>query len=116
MCHKVGCPYCFDRYTPTTPGHVFEVTREDGTVTWKDLSYNIGDQPVTGIALDNITGDLFIATDFGVAMLAAGTATWAPAAGGLPPVAVYGLAIDSASRVLYAATHGRGAWQLDLSQ
>ena len=58
------------------------------TVIWKDLSYNIGDQPVTGIAFDNITGDLFIATDFGVAMLAAGTQTWSPAAGSLPPVAV----------------------------
>ena len=29
-------------------------------------------------------------------------------------VAVYGLTIDSNAVVLYAATHGRGAWKLDL--
>ncbi len=106
----------YSAYTPTTPGHVFEVTYNPTTlgVTWKDLSYNIGDQPVTGIALDSATGELFISTDFGVAMLRAGV--WTPAAGSLPPVAVYGLTIDVNGRVLYAATHGRGAWKLDLSK
>jgi hypothetical protein len=108
----------YNAYTPSTPGHVFDVTYDPvkKTGSWKDLSYNIGDQPVTGVALDDVTGDLFIATDFGVAMLASGAKTWVPAAGSLPPVAVYGLAIDPAARVLYAATHGRGAWQLNLSQ
>jgi hypothetical protein len=36
------------------------------------------------------------------------------AGSGLPPVAVYELAIDSASRTLYAPTHGRGIYRLDL--
>jgi hypothetical protein len=31
-------------------------------------------------------------------------------------VAVYGLTISSSSRVLYAATHGRGAWRLNLDK
>jgi hypothetical protein len=62
------------------------------------------------------TGDLFVSTDFGVDMLRAGDTRWVPAAGSLPPVAVYGLTIDSSSRVLYAATHGRGAWVLDISK
>lgn len=48
-------------------------------------------------------------------MLKAGATQWTPAAGSLPPVAVYGLTIDSSARVLYAATHGRGAWKLNLS-
>ena len=60
------------------------------------------------------TGDLFVSTDFGVNMLRASNTQWVPAAGSLPPVAVYGLTIDSNARVLYAATHGRGAWKLDL--
>jgi hypothetical protein len=108
----------YNAYTPTTPGHVFEVTFNpgSGTATWKDLSYNLGDQPVTGIAFDNVTGDLFASTDFGVAVLLSGGAAWTPAAGGFPPVAVYGLRINAAARVLYAATHGRGAWKLDLSK
>jgi len=29
-------------------------------------------------------------------------------------VATYGLTIDSGARILYAATHGRGAWRLQL--
>ena len=49
-------------------------------------------------------------------LLLSGAAAWAPAAGGFPPVAVYGLRINAGARVLYAATHGRGAWKLDLSR
>jgi hypothetical protein len=104
--------------TPSQPGHVFEVTYDPGagTATWTDISYNLGDLPITDVARDDVTGDLYASNDFGVAMLPNGTTTWVPAAGSLPPVAVYGLAADSNARVLYAATHGRGAWKLDLSK
>jgi hypothetical protein len=100
----------------TALGHVFEVTYNpvNHTATWKNLDYNLGDQPITDISLDANTGDLFVSTDFGVNILRASGTAWVPAAGGLPPVAVYGLTIDSNARVLYAATHGRGAWKLDL--
>jgi hypothetical protein len=102
----------------TATGHVFEVTYNpvSHTATWSNLDNNLGDQPITGIALDANTGDLFVSTDFGVNMLRRGDSQWATAAGSLPPVAVYGLTIDSNARVLYAATHGRGAWVLDLSK
>ena len=102
----------------TAPGHVFEATYDPvaKTTTWKNLDYNLGDEPITDIALDAKTGDLFASTDFGVATLKKGTTTWVPAAAGLPPVATYGLTIDSNARVLYAATHGRGVWKLDLSK
>ncbi len=99
----------YEAYTPTTPGHVFEVTINDSSVVWKDLSYNLGDQPITGIARDAVTGNLFVATDFGVDTLPSGATTWVPAGSSLPPVAVYGLTINSGARVLYAATHGRSA-------
>ncbi len=106
----------YEAYTPTTPGHVFEVTvHDDGSVAWSDISYNLGDQPITGIARDEVTGNLFVATDFGVDMLVSGATTWVPAGTNLPPVAVYGLTISSSARVLYAATHGRSAWRLRLS-
>jgi hypothetical protein len=102
----------------TATGHVFEVTYDpvNHTATWTNLDHKLGDQPITGIALDAITGDLFVSTDFGVNMLRSGDNQWIPAADNLPPVAVYGLTIDSNARVLYAATHGRGAWVLDLSK
>ena len=108
----------YDAYTPTTPGHVFEVLVNpvSGAATWTDRSAGLGDQPVTGVAFDARTGWLYAATDFGVAVLPRNAASWlTSAAGKLPPVAVYGLTIDSGSRVLYAATHGRGVWRLDLS-
>jgi hypothetical protein len=104
----------YEAYTPTTKGHVFEVTVTNSAVTWKDLSANLGDQPITGIARDDETGDIFVSTDFGVDMLPSGSSTWVQAACDLPPVAVYGLTIDSEARVLYAATHGRSAWKLKL--
>jgi len=83
------------------------------SATWKDISANIGDQPVTGIAWDGSAKNLYVSTDFTV--LAQGkNGTWQVAAPGLPLVATYGLTIDSNAGVLYAATHGRSAWRLNL--
>ena len=103
----------------TATGHVFEVRYNPTThvAAWSgDLASNLGDQPITDIAVDWNTGDVFVSTDFGVFVRKSGNTTWQPAAGSLPPVAVYGLTIDLPGRVLYAATHGRGAWRLDLSK
>ncbi|MFL5919713.1 MAG: hypothetical protein ACJ743_12940 [Gaiellaceae bacterium] len=47
----------------------------------------------------------------------AGTQTWVPAADGLPQAAASGLTLvndKNGDRLLYAATHGRGAWRLRL--
>ena len=100
----------------TAPGHVFDVLYNPGThtATWKNIDYDLGDQPITDIALDT-NGDLYASTDFGVDVLSKGTTAWVPASTGLPSVAVYGLTIDRTNRVLFAATHGRSAWQLALS-
>jgi hypothetical protein len=100
----------------TATGHVFEVTYNPNThvATWTNIDNNIGDEPITDIALDSKTGDLFVSTDFGVNKLKKNGNTWTPAGSNLPPVATYGLTIDSSARILYAATHGRGAWSLQL--
>jgi hypothetical protein len=101
--------------TPTTPGHVFKVVRSGNTATWTDLSFNLDDLPVNGVALDSQTGDLYTGTDFGVMELPAGTTTWELAASGMPTVDITMLNIVPSSRVLYASTHGFGAWVLNLS-
>jgi hypothetical protein len=104
--------------TPTQPGHLFSVQYNPatGTATWSsDLAGGLGDLPITSLAFDDLTGALYAGTDFGVAVLRRGQTVWQPAAGSLPTVAVAGLSIDSRARVLYAATHGRGAFKLDLS-
>ncbi|HEY4845019.1 MAG TPA: exo-alpha-sialidase [Candidatus Dormibacteraeota bacterium] len=102
---------------PTTPGHVFEVTYNGATATWKDLDGGtgpMGDLPVTAFARDPQNGDLYAGTDFGVLRLAAGSDTWEALSNGIPKVEVVYLLIPSGTHTLFAATHGRGAWQLDL--
>ncbi|MEV0895401.1 exo-alpha-sialidase [Actinoplanes sp. NPDC049802] len=105
----------FNSNTPATPGHAFEVTvAADGTSTWADRSYNLGDQPVTDLVRDDVTGDLYAATDFGVLRLPGGTTAWVKAAAGMPNVEVTGLTIVPGKRILYAASHGLSAWKLGL--
>jgi len=104
--------------TPAAPGHVFEVVYHPdlGTATWTDWSYDLGDIPITGIAYDDVTGDLYTSNDFGVLRLAGGTTSWTIAAPGMPNVEVAGLTIIPGERKMYAATHGLSAWLLNLSR
>jgi hypothetical protein len=106
----------FGAYTPDNPGHVFSVVYNPTTqtATWTDLTGNMGDLPINGIAYNSQTGDLYAATDYGVIVAKGGTSTWQPAAYGLPQVAIYSLTLDPTNGVLYAATHGRGIWKLSL--
>jgi hypothetical protein len=99
--------------TPSTPGHVFEVTWSgSGPATWVDRSYNLPDFPITAAVRDDMTGDLYAASDFGVMKLPNGATTWVVAGAGLPMVEVAGLTLVPGARILYAATHGRSAWSL----
>jgi hypothetical protein len=101
--------------TPAQPGHVFEVLRTGpSTATWTDQSYNLPDLPATDLVRDDVTGDLYAASDFGVMKLANGSTTWTVAGSGLPMVEVPGLTIAPSARLLYAATHGRSAWMMKL--
>jgi hypothetical protein len=109
----------FNASTPTTLGHVFDVVFDPvaGTSTWTDISNDLGDQPVNDVLLDAKTGDVYASTDFTVVKLLSGTHTWVPAAAGLPKVAVSGLTLaptKQGARLIYAATHGRGAYRLRL--
>ena len=101
--------------TPATPGHVFDVTWGGvGPAIWTDISYNLPDFPITAVVRDDVTGDLYAASDFGVMKLANGTTSWSVAGSGLPMVEVAGLTIVPSQRILYAATHGRSAWSMTL--
>ena len=102
----------YNAYTPTTTGHVFDVVYNPttGTATWTDISANVGDQPVTGVAFDGST--IYLATDYGVLVKRPWSDHWENAAPGLPMVAVYGITLSIKGHVLYAATHGRGAYVL----
>jgi hypothetical protein len=102
--------------TPTTPGHVFDVTWNGTVATWTSLDgTNFPNLPATGVVRDDPTGDLYVSNDFGVLRLANASTTWTVAGSGLPMVEVPGLTILPSARLLLAATHGRSAWALPLS-
>ena len=106
----------YNAHTPSTPGHVFEVTFNPAgpTATWTDRSYDLADLPITDLVRDDKTGDLYASTDFGVLKLANGATSWTEAGGSLPKVEVSALTILPNARLLYAATHGRSVWKLNL--
>ncbi|MBA2477325.1 MAG: exo-alpha-sialidase [Sporichthyaceae bacterium] len=106
----------FSSNTPDTPGHVFAIRyhKSTGTSSWRNLSTDFGDQPVTDLVRDGATQDLFASTDFGVLKQAAASNTWVDAAKGMPNVEVTGLTFDPNRRILYAASHGLSAWELAL--
>jgi hypothetical protein len=106
--------------TPTTPGHIFSVTYDQGagTATWTNLDGSgvtaFPDFPATSVAFDSVRGDLYASNDWGVLRLPNGSTSWVVAGTGLPNVEVAGLTIVPSARKLYAATHGRSAWLLTL--
>ena len=69
--------------------------------------------PVRHLAV-RANGDIYVSNDFGVMRLPSGSTDWEIAGTGLPMVEVAGLTIVPSARKLYAATHGRSAWQLTL--
>ncbi len=105
----------FNAGTPTTPGHVF-VTNDFGE-TWRDVSGDLPDSPVTSIAIDSTrNGTLYIGTDIGVFQTTDEGATWVRLGNGLPRVASFMVRLHEASRSLVVATHGRGMFRLKLPQ
>ena len=110
----------YSSLTRATPGHVFSVTYNQGagTATWTSLDGSgmtaFPDFPATSLAFDSVTGDLYVANDWGVLRRANGSSDWAVAGTGLPQVEVAGLTIVPSARKLYAATHGRSACLLTL--
>ena len=106
----------YGAYTPGIAGHIYEVRAVPGKglVSVVDISSNIGDMPVTALVRDDATGTLYAGTDFGVLKRSAHGTKWKVAGLKLPTTAVYHLSISSSSRILYAATHGRSVWTLNL--
>jgi hypothetical protein len=106
----------YNYFTPSQPGHIFDVTWNGTVATWTSLDgTTFPDLPATAVVRDDVTGDLYVANDFGVMRLANASTTWTVAGSGLPMVEVPGLTILPSARLLLAATHGRSAWALPLS-
>ena len=128
----------YNAVTPTTSGHVFSVvnTGTAGAGTFTNLHVengssayptptSDGDLPIADVVRDDATHTLYAATDFGVLRGDNDGASW-HVTGGMPRYEVMHLAIQPSSReptckgggkckrVLYAATHSQGIWQMKL--
>src|SRR5205085_425659 len=107
----------YSTLTPAQPGHIFSVTYDPSgpTATWTNLDgSSFPDFPATSIAFDSVKGDVYASNDWGVLVLPNRSNTWLVAGTGLPNVEVAGRTIVPSAREIYAATHGRSAWQLTL--
>ena len=110
----------YNHVTPDTPGHVFDVRVNPATwaATFTSLDgtgkKGLGDLPVGTIERDEATGTLYIGTDFGIAVRKDTDGGWKDAHPGLPTTTIPHLKIDQQHGILYVATHGFGAWTLDI--
>ena len=110
----------YDSTTPVTPGHVFDVVFDPATssATWTNISYDIGDQPVNDAVLDVATGDVYVVDR--LRRLSPRQRHADLDSGGGRPSCGHRLGPDArratqaGDRLLYAATHGRGAYRLRL--
>ncbi len=94
----------------------------DGTYWWPcGFDATVADTPVNAIVVD-ADRTVFAGTDVGVFMGlpdTSGTAkkwTWSPLSNGLPEAPVLDLALVKNPNLLRAATHGRGVWELNLTE
>lgn len=98
--------------------HVWKTTNLNaGSPTWNAAGSGVPDVPVNAFVVDPANAsNLYAGTDIGVYRSTDGGTSWTPFSNGLPRVAVFDMAIQSSNRVLRIATHGRGIWEISLSQ
>lgn len=113
----------FDANTPSTPGHIFQVTctANCASFTWSDKTGNLPNIPVDSIiANPNYPGQVFAGTDWGLYYtndITAVTPVWHSFTAGLPRVMIWDMAIDRGFTTLAVFTRSRGAfvWPLPLT-
>jgi hypothetical protein len=105
----------FNANTLATPGHVFKTTNGlNATPAWSNISGDLPDVPVNGVALDPSRSPsvIYVATDIGVFQSVNGGTHYSYLNNGLPVVAVLGIERNAHTGQIVAATHGRGMFQL----
>jgi photosystem II stability/assembly factor-like uncharacterized protein len=88
----------------------------DNGAHWSAIAGNLPDVPANDLIVDPATPTtLYLATDVGVYVTRDLGTYWYPLGAGMPLQAVFDLALHAGSRALFAATHGRSMWKLDLN-
>lgn len=110
-----------DTYYATYGGfggqHVYRSSGNRGR-RWQSIDGNLPDIPVHSIVVDPDDGDrIFIGTDLGVFVTTDGGQTWAQEIAGFGNIVTEWLVLqrEGAKLMLYAFTHGRGAWRVEVA-
>jgi len=89
---------------------------DDRGATWTNISANLPNIPANDLVVDPTdTRTLIVGTDLGVWISRTGGDAWYPLGGGMPLQTVFDLTLHDATRQLFAFTHGRSAWKIDLT-
>ena len=110
----------FDQNTPTTPGHLFQVTctATCGSFIWADKTGNLPNIPADSVIVNpNFPQQVFVGTDIGLYFtddITAASPVWGRFNNGLPNVMIWDMAVDrgSTSLSLWTRGHGAFAWPL----
>ncbi len=99
-----------------TINHIWKTTNFNTvTPTWTAVGNGLPDTSVNTLAVDPGNSMIvFAGTDVGVYRSTDGGINWLPYNTGMPKIAVFDFAIQHANRLLRAATHGRGIWEIAL--
>jgi len=112
----------FNANTPTTPGHLFQITCAStcGSFTWLDKTGNLPDIPADSVIVNpNDPRQVFTGTDWGVYFtndITVAHPVWSRFENGLPHAMVWDMQIDRGATTLSVWTRSRGAyvWPLPL--
>jgi len=89
----------------------------DGGLSWFAIDNGLPDEPANTIEIDPTYPNIYyLGTDLGVYVSFDEGASWQPFNTGLPHVVVADLRVHDSARLLRAGTHGRGLWEVDISE
>lgn len=88
----------------------------NGGQLWSNISNGLPNVPIHCVLYDSTTNYLFVGTEIGVFYTDADIIKWQPYGTGMPAVIVLDLKVRQKTRRLYAGTHGRGVYSIDLQE
>jgi hypothetical protein len=89
----------------------------DQGLTWFASDDGLPVEPANTIEIDPSNPDYyFVGTDLGIYVSSDAGASWQPFNTGLPHVVMADLRILDPARIMRVATHGRGMWEVDISE
>ena len=113
----------FNGYGLTNPGQQIWVTHNllaalntNTAPTWIPAGQGIPSISVNGLVIDPLnTKHLYAGTDHGVYASVNGGGKWTQFGTGFPDCEIFDLNLQSPNRILRAATHGLGIWEISIA-